>query len=112
MQPVGLPAIAWMPPYVAHVPAATTAQAFGASWSIHQLTVSGSPVAGSLALDDEDEGRELAPGRREERREELVAAERRREHLVVQVHLRQPGDVAVHDVLDPRQLRRRHRDRV
>src|SRR3954470_18125490 len=48
MQPVGLPAIAWMPPYVAHVPIATTPQAFGASWSIHQLSVSGCPVASSL----------------------------------------------------------------
>src|SRR3954451_16534897 len=48
MAPVGLPAIAWMPPYVAHVPMATTPQAFGASWSIHQFRVSGSPVASSL----------------------------------------------------------------
>src|SRR3954469_7401278 len=48
MQPVGLPAMAWMPPYVAQVPAATTAHAFGARWSIHQLRVSGSPVAGSF----------------------------------------------------------------
>src|SRR5918911_401391 len=51
MQPVGLPAIAWMPPYVAQVPIATTPQAFGASWSIHQLSVSGSPVASSLPND-------------------------------------------------------------
>src|SRR5690606_20072392 len=51
MHPVGLPAIAWMPPYVAHVPAATTAQARGASRSIHQFSVSGSPVAGSLPND-------------------------------------------------------------
>ena len=48
MQPVGLPAIAWMPPYVAQVPIATTPQALGASRSIHQLMVSGSPVASSL----------------------------------------------------------------
>src|SRR5919202_1798202 len=48
MQPVGLPAIAWMPPYVAHVPTATTPHAFGASRSSHQLSVSGSPVASSL----------------------------------------------------------------
>src|SRR3954451_7708203 len=48
MQPVGLPAIAWMPPYVAHVPIATTPHAFGASWSSHQFSVSGSPVASSL----------------------------------------------------------------
>src|SRR3954466_5864286 len=48
MAPVGLPAIAWMPPYVAHVPIATTPHARGASWSIHQLSVSGSPVASSL----------------------------------------------------------------
>src|SRR3954462_2663933 len=51
MQPVGLPAIAWMPPYVAHVPIATTPHAFGASWSIHQLSVSGCPVASSLPKD-------------------------------------------------------------
>ena len=51
MHPVGLPAIAWMPPYVAHVPAATTAQARGASRSIHQFSVSGSPVSGSLPND-------------------------------------------------------------
>src|SRR3954451_12074192 len=48
MAPVGLPAIAWMPPYVAHVPIATTPQALGASRSIHQFRVSGSPVASSL----------------------------------------------------------------
>src|ERR671932_1516438 len=51
MHPVGLPAIAWMPPYVAHVPAATTPQAPGARWSIHQFSVSGSPVASSLPND-------------------------------------------------------------
>src|SRR3954471_14819282 len=51
MQPVGLPAIAWMPPYVAHVPIATTPHALGASWSIHQLSVSGCPVASSLPKD-------------------------------------------------------------
>src|ERR671932_2678046 len=51
MHPVGLPAIAWMPPYVAHVPAATTPQAPGARWSIHQLSVSGLPVASSLPKD-------------------------------------------------------------
>src|SRR5919197_5520642 len=48
MQPVGLPAIAWMPPYVAQVPAATTPHAPGARWSIHQFSVSGSPVASSF----------------------------------------------------------------
>src|ERR671921_2656328 len=48
MAPVGLPAIAWMPPYVAHVPIATTPQARGASRSIHQFRVSGSPVRSSL----------------------------------------------------------------
>ena len=48
MQPVGLPAMAWMPPYVAQVPIATTPHAFGARWSIHQLSVSGSPVRSSL----------------------------------------------------------------
>src|SRR5919206_2912865 len=51
MQPVGLPAMAWMPPYVAHVPAATTPHAPGARWSIHQFSVSGSPVASSLPND-------------------------------------------------------------
>src|SRR3954467_9510616 len=48
MAPVGLPAIAWMPPYVAQVPIATTPQARGASRSIHQFRVSGSPVRSSL----------------------------------------------------------------
>lgn len=51
MQPVGLPAMAWMPPKVAQVPAATTAQALGASWSIHQFSVCGSPVSGSFPKD-------------------------------------------------------------
>ena len=45
MQPVGLFSIAWMPPYVAHVPAATTAHALGESRSIHSLVVIGCPVA-------------------------------------------------------------------
>ena len=48
MQQVGLPAIAWMPPYVAHVPIATTAHACGASRSIHSHVVIGSPVRASL----------------------------------------------------------------
>src|SRR5215211_1682320 len=48
MHPVGLPAIAWIPPYVAQVPTATTAHAFGANWSIHQLRVRGCPVVRSL----------------------------------------------------------------
>src|SRR3954449_8602388 len=48
MAPVGLPAIAWMPPYVAQVPIATPPQARGGSRSIHQFRVSGSPVASSL----------------------------------------------------------------
>src|SRR5919107_5659455 len=51
MHPVGLPAIAWIPPQVAQVPAATTAHALGASWSIHQLRVRGSPVVRSLPND-------------------------------------------------------------
>ena len=46
--PVGLPAIAWMPPYVAHVPAASTAQALGASRSIHSENVIGWSVPGLL----------------------------------------------------------------
>jgi hypothetical protein len=45
MQPVGLPAIAWMPPYAEHVPAATTAQAWGASRSIQVQVGIGCPVA-------------------------------------------------------------------
>ena len=48
MAPVGLPAMAWMPPYVAQVPTATTAVAFGVSRSSHSLVVIGCPVAGSL----------------------------------------------------------------
>src|SRR3954453_22765202 len=51
MQPVGVPAIAWMPPYVAHVPIATTPHAFGARRSSHQFSVSGSPVASPLPND-------------------------------------------------------------
>src|SRR5580692_375538 len=37
-----------MPPYVAHVPAATTAQAFGANWSIQSHVVIGCPVFASV----------------------------------------------------------------
>ena len=51
MQPVAFPAMAWIPPYVAHVPIATTAHALGASVSIHQFSVTGSPVSGSLPND-------------------------------------------------------------
>src|SRR5688572_10534582 len=40
--------MAWMPPYVAHVPAATTAVALGVSRSSHSLVVIGCPVAGLL----------------------------------------------------------------
>ncbi|MBV8711410.1 MAG: hypothetical protein JOY56_06505, partial [Solirubrobacterales bacterium] len=48
MQPVGLLAMAWMPPYVAQVPTATTPHAFGANRSSHQFSVSGCPVASSF----------------------------------------------------------------
>src|SRR6185436_7986507 len=44
MAPVGLPAIAWMPPYVAHVPTASTAHALGARRSSHSFVVIGWPV--------------------------------------------------------------------
>ena len=45
--PVGLFFIAGTPPYVAQVPTATSAAAFGASRSIHSLTVIGWPSIGS-----------------------------------------------------------------
>jgi len=48
MQPVELPSIAWIPPYAAHVPAATTAQALGARRSIHSQVVMGWPVFWSV----------------------------------------------------------------
>src|SRR4051794_15897045 len=65
------------------------------------------------ALDDEHERRvELAARRLAERREELLAAERRRQHLVVEVHLRDAGDRAEQDVLDARLARRGDRDGV
>ena len=40
--------MAWMPPYAAQVPAATTAQALGASRSIQSQVVIGWPVRGSV----------------------------------------------------------------
>src|SRR3954447_7464439 len=53
------------------------------------------------ALDDEHEGRvELAACGLPERREELLAAERGRQHLVVEVDLRDAGDRAEEHVLD------------
>src|SRR4051794_16658651 len=65
------------------------------------------------ALDDEHERRvELAARRLAERREELLAAERRRQDLVVEVDLRDAGDRTEEDVLDARLARRRDRDRV
>ena len=42
-----------MPPYVAHVPTATIAVAFGASRSSHSLVVIGWLVAGSLPKPDQ-----------------------------------------------------------
>src|SRR3954462_14957207 len=51
--PVGLPAMAWIPPYVAQVPAATMAVALGASRSSHSLGVIGCPVAGLLPKPDQ-----------------------------------------------------------
>ena len=49
MAPVGLPDIAWMPPYVAQVPTATIAVAFGRQ-PVEPLARSciGWPVAGLL----------------------------------------------------------------
>ena len=40
--------MAWMPPYVAQVPTASTAVALVASRSSHSLVVRTSPVSGSL----------------------------------------------------------------
>src|SRR3984957_950629 len=48
MAPGGVPATAGRPPWVAQVPTATIAVAFGASRSSHSLVVIGCPVAGSL----------------------------------------------------------------
>src|SRR3954452_1221144 len=70
-------------------------------------------LVGDRALDDEHERRvELAARRLAERREELLAAERRRQHLVVEMHLRDPRDRAEQDVLDARLARGGDRDRV
>ena len=54
----------------------------------------------------------LAARGRPERRQELLAAERGREHLVVQVDLREPRDRAEQHVLDLRLAGGRDRDRV
>ena len=48
MAPVGLPCMAWMPPYVAQVPTATTAAAAGARRSIHSVVGIGWPVTESV----------------------------------------------------------------
>src|SRR3954452_6760659 len=53
MAPVGLPAMAWMPPYVAQVPTATTAVALGVSRSSHSLVVIGWSVPGALPKPDQ-----------------------------------------------------------
>jgi hypothetical protein len=42
--------MAWMPPYVAQVPAAITAQALGASRLIHSVVGIGWPVTGSFPI--------------------------------------------------------------
>src|SRR4051794_18812160 len=65
------------------------------------------------AFDDEHERRvELAARRLAERREELLAAQRRRQHLVVEVDLRDAGDRPEQHVLDPGLARRGDRDGV
>src|SRR5215472_8257667 len=48
MHPVGFPSIAWIPPYAEQVPAAITAQARGASQSIHSQVGIGWPVFESV----------------------------------------------------------------
>src|SRR3954463_11328602 len=45
--------MAWIPPYVAQVPAATMAVALGASRASHSLVVIGCPVAGLLPKPDQ-----------------------------------------------------------
>src|SRR3954451_12880088 len=45
--------MAWIPPYVAQVPAATMAVALGASRSSHSLVVIGCPVAGLFSKPDQ-----------------------------------------------------------
>ena len=113
-----------MPPYVAHVPIAITAHACGARRSIHSHVVIGCFVIASFpiacvdllvrdrALYDEHEGTELATRGLMERREEILAAERVREHRIVEPHLRQARDGAHHQILDARIRRRRDRDGI
>ena len=69
-------------------------------------------LVGDRALDHEDERLQLAGHRRAERSEELLAAHRRGQNLVVQVDLGQPGDEPEHDVFDRRLVGRGDRDRV
>src|SRR5690606_11509802 len=69
-------------------------------------------LVGDRPLHDEDERLQFAAGRRAERGQEVLAAERRREHLVVQVHLGQARYDAVDDVFDARLGRRRDRHGV
>ena len=49
LEDIILQAIPGMPPYVAHVPTATTAAAFGASRSSHSFIVIGWPFSGLTA---------------------------------------------------------------
>ena len=69
-------------------------------------------LVGDRALDDEDERLQFACRRGPERSQELLAAHRRGQHLVVQVDLGEPGDEAEHDVLDGGLIRRGDRHRV
>ena len=129
----GCPAMAWMPPYVAHVPTASTASAFGARRSSHSLVVIGwsvvgvvaeaAPVAlaldrlvGDRALDDEHERLELAAVGLEEPLDEVVGAADRAALEVDQrpVHrdLRQAREGAEGDLLDARLRGRGEGDRV
>ncbi len=99
-----------MPPYVAHVPQATTAQARGANWSIQWQVVIGWPVSrigaeagpialglvvfvGNRAFDHQDEGGQVAGGGLVEGFQELVADFRSRGPDDAAVTLGRPGIV-------------------
>src|SRR6266403_728909 len=108
MQSVGFPSIAWIPPYVAQVPAATTAHALGASRSIHSHVVIGCPVPFRLVLliwnrafDDQDERRKPSLGRFPEVSYELIAVFIRQERIV-KVDFRNPGKSAEYNIFDAR----------
>lgn len=107
-----------MPPYVAHVPAATTAQARPANRSIQSVVRIGWPVSRSVpkaaqypSFDDENERSKVA-GRSAVKALEKLVAHLKGEERIVKIHFGDSGNRPEHQVFQAGLRCRGHGNRV